>query len=110
MRAGDVILHHHRRPDIDGVAGKRARKICGSNADDREVVLVDGYLLTDHVWIGAEPALPQSVADHRDRMRIRCAVFFGKKSPSDKRLDTEDIKVVARNDSSSHPLGFLTAA
>src|SRR5260370_39762557 len=110
MWARDVILHHHRRPDINGIARKRARKISGSNADDREVVLVESYLLSDHLWIGPEPALPQSVADHCHGMRIWCAVFFRKKGPADKRLDPENVKVVDRNYSSSHPLGLIPTA
>ena len=110
MRARDVVLHHHRCPDINGIARKRARKISGSNTDDCEVVLVEGYLLSNHVWIGPEVALPQSIADHRDRMRIGCAILFGKKRPPDKRLHPEDVEIVARNYSSFHPRGFITAA
>src|SRR5260370_3545256 len=109
MWARDVILHHHRRPDINGIARKRARKISGSNADDREVVLVESYLLSDHVRIGPEPALPQAVANHRDRMRIGWVILFGKKRPPDKRLHPANVSIVARHNSSSHPIGFIDA-
>src|SRR5258708_37775562 len=110
MRAGDVVLHHHRSPHIECEARKGAGKILGSDADDREVMLVEGDRSSENVWIGAEAPLPQSIADHNDWMRVGCPILFGKKRASDQRFYTENVKVIARNDSSPHALGLLAAA
>src|SRR6266851_3059442 len=40
MRARHVVLHHHWSPHIECEARKGAGKILGSDADDREVMLV----------------------------------------------------------------------
>src|SRR5258708_28704795 len=43
-------------------------------------------------------------------MRVWCPVLFGKKRAPDQRFYAEDVKVVARNDSSPHTLWLLAAA
>src|SRR5256885_704417 len=81
------------RPDIERSTSERASKIRRRDADDGEVVLIEGYRLPDHARVGAETALPQSVADHRDRIRVRCPILFRKKSPSEESFHPKDIKV-----------------
>src|SRR5260370_27352732 len=110
MRAGHVVLHHHRGPPIKCEAREGAAEILGSYADDREVMLVQGDRSSENVWISTEAPLPQSIADHNDWMRVWCPVLFGKKRAPDQRFYAEDVKVVARNDSSPHTLWLLAAA
>src|SRR5260370_25119683 len=78
MRPGHIVLHHHRRPYIDRGASVRAAEFLRCDADNAEVVLVQGYRSPDDVWIGAKVSLPQSIADHHDRMRIRRPILFGR--------------------------------
>src|SRR5260370_35767437 len=110
MRAGHVVLHHHRRPHIECEARKGAREIFGTDADDREVMLVYGDRSSENVWIGTEAPLPQSIADHDDGVRVWCPILFGKKRAPDQRSYSKDVKVIARNDSSPHTLWLLAAA
>src|SRR6266481_9934721 len=110
MRAGHVVLHHNRGPHIQCEARKGAGKILRSDADDREVVLVEGYRSSENVWIGTEAPLPQSIADHNDWMRVWCPILFGKKRAPDQRSYSKDVKVIPRNDSSPYTLWFLAAA
>src|SRR6266851_6045409 len=110
MGAGHVVLHHYRGPHIECEARKGAGKILRSDADDREVVLVEGDRSSQNVWIGAEAPLPQSIADHNDWMRVWCPILFGKKRAPDQRSYSKDVKVIPRNDSSPYTLWFLAAA
>src|SRR5260370_15414962 len=110
MRPGHIVLHHHRRPYIDRSPGVRAAKFLWRDADDAEVVLVQGYRSPDDFWVGAEMALPQSIADDYDRMRVRRPIFFGKKAAADQCFHTEVAKVVARNDSASYALRLPSAS
>src|SRR5260370_21563463 len=43
-------------------------------------------------------------------MRVWCPILFGKKCAADLRFYAEDVKVIARNDSSPHTLWLLAAA
>src|SRR5216684_7418223 len=110
MRAGHVILHHHRSPHIEGEACKRAAELFRSDADDGEVMLVESDCSPENIWIGSEAPLPQSIADHNDWMRVWCPIFFGKKRASHQRFYTKNVEVIARDDSSPHTLWLLTAA
>src|SRR6266478_4368961 len=110
MRAGHVVLHHHRGPHIEREARKGAGKILGSNSDDREVMLVQRDRSSQNVWIGTEAPLPQSIADHNDWMRVWCQILFGKERAPDLRFYAENVKVIARNDGSPDTLWLLAAA
>src|SRR6266852_1636934 len=110
MRAGHVVLHHHRGPHIECEARKGTRKILGSDPDDREVMLVQGDRSSESVWIGTEAPLPQSIADHNDWMRVWCPILFGKKRAADQRPYTQYVKVIPRNDSSPHTLWLLATS
>src|SRR5262249_13352539 len=101
---------HDGRPDIDRVARKRTGKVRWSNADDREVVFVERYFLSNDPRVGAEAALPQSVADDGDRMSVGNAILFRDEGAPDHGLHAEDIEVVSRNDGASHALRLLAAA
>src|SRR5260370_16789214 len=79
MRPGHIVLHHHRRPYIDRSPGVRAAKFLWCDADDAEVVLVQGYRSPDDFWVGAELALPESITDDYDRMPVRRPISSGKK-------------------------------
>src|SRR5258708_33904038 len=110
MRAGHVVLHHYRGPHIECEARKGAGKILRSDADDREVVLVEGDRSSENIWIGTEAPLPQSIADHNDWMRVWCPILFGKKRAPDQRFYTEDVKGIPRNYSSPYTLCLLPPA
>src|SRR5258708_19666785 len=104
MRAGHVVLHHHRGPHIECEARKGAGEILGSDTDDREVMLVQGDRSSENVWIGTEAPLPQSIADHDDRMRVWCPILFGKKRAPDQRFYTAAVKSIPRTHSSPSTL------
>ena len=95
MRARDIILHHDRRPDIDRVARKRTGEIRSSDTDDRKVVFVERYFLSDNPMIGTEAALLQSVADDCDRMGVGSSILFRGEGAPDQGLNAEDIEVVS---------------
>src|SRR5258708_35131704 len=110
MRAGHIVLHHHRSPHSECEARVGAAEILRSDTDDGEVMLVQGDRSPEDVWIGTEAPLPQSIADHNDWMRVWRPVLFGKKRPPDQSFYTENVKVIARNDSSPHTLRLPAAA
>src|SRR6266851_4103333 len=110
MRAGHVVLHHHRGPHIECESRKGTAELFRSDADDREVMLVQGDRSSENAGIGPEAPLPQSIADHNDWMRVWRPILFGKKRSPDKRFYTQNVKVITRNDGSPHPLWLLTAA
>src|SRR6266849_6862173 len=109
MGAGHVVLHHQRGPHIECEARKGAGEFLGSDANDREVMLVQGDRSSENVWISTEAPLPQSIADHNDGMCVWCPILFGKKRAPDQRPYTQYVKVIARNDSSPHTLSLLAA-
>src|SRR5258708_10077617 len=109
MRAGHIVLHHHRSPHIECEARIGAAEILRSDTDDGEVMLVQGDRSSEDVWIGTKAPLPQSIADHNDWMRVWRPVLFGKKLPPDQSFYTENVKVIARNHSAPHTLRLPAA-
>jgi hypothetical protein len=56
---------------------------------------VDDHALPEHAGIAAVSALPERVADDRDRMRIGSLIFFGRKGATECGLHVESVEVVA---------------
>ena len=108
-QARHVVLHHHRRPDIEGDTGERAAELLGDDSNDREVVPVQRYCSSDDVWIATKAALPQSMADDHDRVRVRRAILLGKKRSPDRCFYAEHVKVIARDNRRPHSLGLPAA-
>ena len=92
MGAGHIVLHHYRSPHIECEARKGTGEILGSDADDCEVMLVQGDGSSENVWVGTEAPLPQSIADHNDWMCAWCPILFGKKRAPDQRFYTKTSK------------------
>src|SRR5713101_5875649 len=110
MGTGHVVLHHHRRPSVEGYSGVGTSKLFGCDADDREVMAIERDAAADDVGIAAKAALPQPVADDDDRVCVGRPVLFGQKRASDERVDAEDVKVVAGHDRASYALGLASAS
>jgi len=63
------------------------------NADDREWMIVDPDGPPNHISRGTQPPLPETVADHRDRVTITHAIFLGQEKPAERRLQFQQIEV-----------------
>jgi hypothetical protein len=77
------------------------------DADDRQVVAVDGQRLAYHARIGGEVAAPQAVADHRHRIDGVQPTLLLREGAAQGRLDPEDPEEVAGHQLDPLHLGLL---
>ena len=73
---------------------KRAAEIAGRNPDDGHGHPVQCQASAKETWILREAALPEILADQRDRLRTR-GIVLGKKHSSECRVDPEHSKIVS---------------
>src|SRR5882724_8487154 len=57
--------------------------------------MVERNCLPNHGRVGAEPALPQTVANDRHRVSTRVLIFRRQERAASDRIDTQQLKVVA---------------
>src|SRR5215510_5269193 len=88
-------LHSQREPKIDRGAGHHAIKISGSDTNNDEVMTVEVDFPSDHVGISAESPLPETIAQHGDRLCAKLSVIFRQNEATQCRLHTERRKVIA---------------
>ena len=95
--------HGERHPNVGGLAGHlealpamRKGETGGHHADDAVRICVEQQLLAEHVGIGAELQLPQSVADHSD-LSGPGPVVIGADGAADFRRDSEGLKKLRRD-------------
>lgn len=78
-------------------AGETSRR----HADDREQLAVESDFRADDVRIRAEALAPEAVAQHHHPRGARRGVFCGEKSSAHRRVDAEEVEVVAGDDLAS---------
>ncbi len=104
-----VRVHRHRHPEVRA-DDRRAGESLLRDADDRIRPVVQADRLPDEIAARAEPARPELVGEHDDRVRIEGLVFLGKKEPSERGTRSRDLEVVPRDQRGEHPLGRLRVA
>src|SRR5262249_24481541 len=75
----------------------RALEAGGRDADDFELPAVDQNVAVNDRRIAAEPRLPEGMADDDHWMRQPRLVLFGQKGSTERGLDAEPVKIIARN-------------
>ena len=88
-------LHRERNPDVGWMADGMSREPLPRDTHHFVADPVQINRLREHIRRAAEPALPECVADHRDRRSPwRGGVCVGQRSP-ERHVDTHHLKVVA---------------
>ncbi len=93
----------YRHPELRG-PGLPA-KVRGSDAHDRHDLPIHADRAADDRRIGGEHALPQTLRDHGDRVRIRLVVVNRTNRPAHQGRNAEHRKVPARHDFRFDALG-----
>jgi hypothetical protein len=90
------VVHGHRDPHRRVAAEHRAGKTLGGDANDREGHAVQRERLADDIGIAAEAALPEAVADDRDRRGLE--IFVGMERAPAREVGAEKREVIAGDD------------
>jgi hypothetical protein len=107
-----IVGRTHRNPEVDWngrvVAwyGLWKPEPCGHDADDGVSHAIDGHDASDHPRVGAEPALPQRVAEHGYTI-VAGQVLTRPEGPADHGLDAQHTEQLARGLEAEHRLGAL---
>ena len=106
-RRTDQAERANRQGDVDGPADLDAEKVLRGDADDRHRRFFDRHRSADHVGRATETALPQSVADDRDRTHRPAAelIVGHRERPSDQRGDAQRLVVIAADEAVVDDLG-----
>src|SRR5262249_38537184 len=86
---------HHRCPDVRRAA--LATETRRQHTGDGERLFVQLDSLADYLWLAAEAPLPETVAQQRNRVRARHALFFRRESATDHCLHAEQRQVAGRH-------------
>ena len=101
-----IALGRQRRHGVD--IQKRKRKLRRQHADDHERLTVDPRGLADGVGGSTEPPLPQAVAQHNHKRRIRPIVALIQQPPG-RRRHAEHVERIRRHPRAREPLGDVVA-
>ena len=101
----DVGLHHHRDPQVGGIAHGFAEEAGRSDADDLERSLAEGDDFPEHVGAAREAAVPKAVADDGVGRVVRDAVVGLGEDAADDGLHAQDVEVGAADQAGVHVLG-----
>src|SRR5690349_7178108 len=92
-----------RYPEIEPLAVLRTIEAIAGDTDDGERSAVDGDSLAERRRLGAEPTLPQVVADHGCWL-LRRPLLTRDESPAQRQWCIQQGEVVRRNDRAAHAL------
>ena len=92
-----IVPHHRRRPDVGHDAWFDAGEAFRSHAHDLQRLLPDGDPAAEHIRVAAEPARPEVVAQHGDRVPARIDVITRRQDPAEGRLHAEDGERITRD-------------
>ena len=101
-------VHRNRQPDGRPAAEQRAGEVLRGDADDRERRPVERDRLADDLRIRAEAALPETLAEHRNRRGL--GLFLRQEPAAERRLGPEQREVVAGDELRRDLFGFLPRA
>jgi len=87
--------HHHRDPHVGREHDFGSIEMLGCDADHCEGVAIEGDGFANYAGIGAKTPFPAAIAEDRNRMRAGRAVLFGKKRPSERGLNSQDVEIIA---------------
>ncbi len=96
IAASELAHHHHRRPRRRRQPEERADEAFGRHADHGHRRVVHAHLTSDDRRISGESALPVGMTQDDHRMTARRLVVLSGEQPAQRRLDAQDVEVVAR--------------
>src|SRR5215472_10928200 len=102
--------HRGRHPILHVPPHKSAVEPFGRYPDDGVHEIIEALGLADDCWIAGEAGLPKMVADHHDWMSVAAGVFAWLKAPAQNGMDSNRVKIVRGDDTSSDDLGALANA
>src|SRR5262245_38649090 len=102
-------LHSQWEPKIDRRAGHHAIKISSRDTNNGEVMTVEVDFPSDHAGISAESPLPETIAQHCDRLCAWLPIIFRQNEATERRPHTERRKVIACDQIAPDPVGRAIA-
>src|SRR5688572_12188011 len=103
-------LHHHRHIEIANRAELQSIKTTGQHTDDGKIISIQEQLTPDYVWIRSKTSLPQTLADHGDRMRAGSLVVFGPNYTAQLRAHADHVEEITGNDRSVDKIWLIVVA
>ena len=93
----NLRLHHHGCEQVWTVAHHNAAEASRRDTDDGEGMSIDRYAAIQHLRIAAKASNPVFITENGDRIALLHLVVARRDEPSQRRLEAEHLKVVARN-------------
>ena len=104
------IQRRQRDPDVARRPDQGAGERLGGNADDHEIAAIEPDDRSDHTIITAKTPLPEPVADGANRVAAINAIVDRRRQSAPRRLDAEDVEVVAGDEFAVDAFGTASSA